>query len=151
MLHSKDDTSSDELEIETPNSKNSVWLVKVPNYIHSIWVKAEPNSPVGNIKITNSPGQKPTVSLSLTEEAVKSESGFIPKDLNMLSTPLENQPYGVFYEHSGDKDKNFLSDGAKICMAGKVVESLHCQAEFAQFVEFNTRKMAAATQLTRLT
>ncbi|KAK2720680.1 general transcription factor IIF subunit 2-like [Artemia franciscana] len=141
MSDSKKAASSSELELDTSNSRNSVWLVKVPKYISSRWEKSKSDLPVATLKIGKSPGKKPLVSLSLTEEAVRLESDLIPKDYKMLVTPIQNQSLGDFYEYRRDRKEDFLSDGAKICMAGKVMQRLECQA--ATSVEYMTLKKNA--------
>ncbi|KAK2702671.1 general transcription factor IIF subunit 2-like [Artemia franciscana] len=148
MSDSKKAASSSELEVDTSNSEKNVWLVKVPKYISSIWENLEPDMPVASLKITNLPGEEPSVSLSLTEEAVRLESDLIPKDYEMLITPIENHSeYRYFYEYRRDKNENFLSDEVKICMAGKVIKRLECQAPTsAQYMTFKKNAILEAAK-----
>lgn len=61
-------------DLELSNAKRGVWLVKVPKYIAERWDTSDPNTFVGNLKISKSK-LGTDISFSLSDEIVKPRQG----------------------------------------------------------------------------
>lgn len=120
---SKTEEGKQDKELDCSNAGRGVWLVKVPKYIAKKWLKgeittnhesllfyvdvfalelpAQDEEEVGKLKIIKYPGQKSTVSLSLSDKILLIDAEEkIPKDHRFDVQAVNKQTLGVF-SHNG--------------------------------------------------
>jgi transcription initiation factor TFIIF subunit beta len=84
------------------------FIFQVPKYIANRWDKAPGNIEVGKLKISKAAGQKPQVSLSLSESVLcLKEPGEqnIPKDHRLDVSIVTRQTLGVFSHYVRESQK----------------------------------------------
>ncbi|XP_063229502.1 general transcription factor IIF subunit 2 [Bacillus rossius redtenbacheri] len=118
-------------DLDLSNASRGVWLVKVPKYIANRWEKAPGNIEVGKLKITKSPGQKASVSLTLSESVLcLKEPGeeSIPKDHRLDVSTVTHQTLGVFsHVTPAFNPESVVPESEKLAMEGRIVQKLECR------------------------
>jgi len=117
-------------DLDLSNASRGVWLVKVPKYIANRWEKAPGDIEVGNLKISNTQGQKPQVSLTLSPAILNlNEAGeeSIPKDHRLDFSAVTQQTLGVFSHMIPAKSDSVVPETEKLFMEGSIVQKLECR------------------------
>ncbi|XP_065172690.1 general transcription factor IIF subunit 2 [Atheta coriaria] len=117
-------------DLDLSNASRGVWLVKVPKYIASRWEKAQGETEVGKLKITNTQGQKPQVSLTLSQTILNlNDAGEepIPKDHRLDFSTVTQQTLGVFSHMIPEKTDSVVPETEKLFMEGSIVQKLECR------------------------
>lgn len=84
-------------ELDLSNAGRGVWLVKVPKYIANKWEKAPGTTEVGKLMITKQNGQKPQVSLTLSDAVINLDPHErIPREHRLDVSVVTKQTLGVF-------------------------------------------------------
>ncbi|XP_017785531.1 PREDICTED: general transcription factor IIF subunit 2 [Nicrophorus vespilloides] len=117
-------------DLDLSNASRGVWLVKVPKYIANRWEKAPGDIEVGKLKISNTQGQKPQVSLALSQAILNlNEVGeeSIPKDHRLDFSTVTQQTLGVFSHMIPAKSDAVVPETEKLFMEGSIVQKLECR------------------------
>ncbi|CAO1439022.1 unnamed protein product [Diamesa tonsa] len=137
-------------ELDLSNSGRAVWLVKIPKYMSSKWEqgmtnkfqltriiyliltsffsKAEGNMEVGKLKISKIPGQKPQVSLTLSDDVLALGEEKIPKNHRLDVSVVTRQTLGVFsHMIPNNKEDEVVPESEKLFMEGRIVQKLECR------------------------
>ncbi|CAO1398106.1 unnamed protein product [Diamesa hyperborea] len=109
------------------NSGRAVWLVKVPKYMSSKWEQADGKMELGKLKISKFAGQKPQVSLTLSDNVLALGGGSIPKDHKLDVSVVARQTLGVFSNIPSKTENESVSGSQKLFMEGRIVQKLECR------------------------
>lgn len=123
-------TSGSSLDIS--KAGNALWLVKVPKYIADKWDNAPSSLEVGKIKVINTPGKKPDISLHLSEAVLclenEKNSEPIPKSFKLDVSHFTGQTMGVLSEHRVPFNPDaVVQESDKLAIQGKISQKLECR------------------------
>lgn len=124
--------SSSGSSLDISKAGNSLWLVKVPKYVADKWDNAPGSLEVGKIKVTNTPGKRPEISLNLSEAVLCLESEKnsepIPKSFKLDVSQFAGQTMGVLSEHRTPFNPDaVVQEGDKLAIQGKISQKLECR------------------------
>ncbi|XP_008476838.1 general transcription factor IIF subunit 2 [Diaphorina citri] len=117
-------------DLDLTQASRGVWLVKVPKYVANKWEKVPGNIEAGKLKIVRNPGQKPVVSLSLSEATmcVDPNEEKIPKDHRLDVQIVNRQTLGVFSHYIPPVNPDaIVPESEKLMLEGKIVQKLECR------------------------
>lgn len=118
--------------LDTSKAGNSLWLVKVPKYVADKWDNAPGSLEVGKIKVINTPGKRPDISLHLSEAVLclegEKNSEPIPKSFKLDVSQFTGQTMGVLSEHRVPYNPDaVVQEADKLAVQGKISQKLECR------------------------
>lgn len=118
--------------LDISKAGNALWLVKVPKYIADKWDSAPSSLEVGKIKVTNTPGKRPDISLNLSEAVLCLESDKstepIPKSFKLDVSQFTGQTMGVLSEQRVPYNPDaVVQETDKLAIQGKISQKLECR------------------------
>lgn len=117
--------------LDISKAGNALWLVKVPKYVADKWDSAPGCLEVGKIKVTNTAGKRPEISLNLSEAVLclddeKNEP--IPKSFKLDVSHFTGQTMGVLSEQRMPYNPDALvQESDKLAVQGKISQKLECR------------------------
>lgn len=117
--------------LDISKAGNALWLVKVPKYVADKWDSAPGSLEVGKIKVTNTPGKRPEISLNLSEAVLclddeKNEP--IPKSFKLDVSHFTGQTMGVLSEQRMPYNPEaVVQESDKLAVQGKISQKLECR------------------------
>jgi len=131
--------------VDCSNAARGVWLVKVPKYISQRWNSAPGNIEVGRLKIVKAPGQKPSVSFSLSEAVLAMEREQIPKEHQFVIGNVAGQTLGVFSQTAAGDAGAVVPQPETVAIEGKVIQRAECRPRRdANYMRLKREKIRAA-------
>jgi len=118
--------------LDISKAGNSLWLVKVPKYVADKWDSAPGCLEVGKIKVTNTPGRKPEISLNLSEAVLCLEGDKnkepIPKSFKLDVSQFTGQTMGALSEQKVPYNADaVVQESDKLVIQGKISQKLECR------------------------
>lgn len=118
--------------LDISKAGNSLWLVKVPKYVADKWDNAPGSLEVGKIKVTNTPGKRPEISLNLSEAVLclddEKDNEPIPKSFKLDVSHFTGQTMGVLSEQRMPYNPDALvQESDKLAIQGKISQKLECR------------------------
>lgn len=118
--------------LDISKAGNALWLVKVPKYVADKWDNAPNSLEVGKIKVTNTPGKRPDISLHLSEAVLcldgEKNSEPIPKSFKLDVSQFAGQTMGVLSEHRTPYNPDaVMQEPDKLAIVGKISQKLECR------------------------
>lgn len=118
--------------LDISKAGSSLWLVKVPKYVADKWDNAPGSLEVGKIKVTNTPGKRPDISLNLSEAVLclegEKNSEPIPKSFKLDVSQFAGQTMGVLSEQRMPFNPDaVVQEGDKLAIQGKISQKLECR------------------------
>jgi len=117
--------------LDMSKAGNALWLVKVPKYVADKWDNAPGSLDVAKIKVANTPGKRPDISLHLSEavlclEGEKNEP--IPKSFKLDVSHFTSQTMIAFSEHRMSYNPDaVVQEADRIAIQGKISQKLECR------------------------
>jgi transcription initiation factor TFIIF subunit beta len=126
--------------LDISKAGNALWLVKVPKYIADKWDSAPNSLEVGKIKVTNTPGKRPDISLNLSEAVLCLENDKntepIPKSFKLDVSHFTGQTMGVLSEHRVPYNPDaVVQETDKLAIQGKISQKLECRPISDQVID----------------
>ncbi|XP_055629111.1 general transcription factor IIF subunit 2-like [Toxorhynchites rutilus septentrionalis] len=118
-------------DFDLSNAGRGVWLVKVPKYIAQRWEKTPANIEAGKLRINKYRGQKPQITLDLSDAVLKLEADKIPTSHILDVSSVTKQTLGAFshVEGSTPDKEDAAPQPDKLCMEGRFVQKLECRPQ----------------------
>lgn len=118
--------------LDISKAGNALWLVKVPKYVADKWDNAPSSLEVGKIKVTNTPGKRPDITLQLSEAVLclenEKNSEPIPKSFKLDVSQFAGQTMGVLSEHRTPYNPDaVVQEADKLAIIGKISQKLECR------------------------
>lgn len=120
------------IPLDISKAGNSLWLVKVPKYVADKWDSCPSSLEVGKIKVVNTPGKKPEISLNLSEALLclenEKDKEPIPKSFKLDASQFAGQTIGVLSEHKVPYNPDaVVQEPDKLAILGKISQKLECR------------------------
>lgn len=118
--------------LDMSKSGNALWLVKVPKYVADKWDNAPSSLEVGKIKVANTPGKRPDISLHLSEAVLcldgEKNNEPIPKSFKLDVSHFSSQTMVALSEHRMSYNPDaVVQETDKLAIQGKISQKLECR------------------------
>lgn len=118
--------------LDMSKAGNAIWLVKVPKYVADKWDNAPGSLDVGKIKVTNTPGKRPDISLHLSEAVLclegEKNNEPIPKSFKLDVSHFSSQTMVALSEHRMPYNPDaVVQETDRLAILGKISQKLECR------------------------
>ena len=118
--------------LDVSKAGNALWLVKVPKYVADKWDNAPGSLDMGKIKVTNTPGKRPDISLHLSEAILclegEKNNEPIPKSFKLDVSHFTSQTMVALSEHKMPYNPDaVIQETDRLAVLGKISQKLECR------------------------